>query len=119
MESQQEIIGVQCSVCSEKTFPKRNFCPNCRSTNLVDWTVPNQGTIYSYTIVNFPIEKYDEAPYYVGLIAVSSDKKPLITAQVKFQKDENLKIGQKASLSVLNNFGPYHRNIIIATLDES
>ena len=116
--SSQKILGVQCTSCSTKTFPKRNFCPNCRSTQLKDWAVPLEGVIYSFTIVHFPIEKYDEAPYYVGLISFESDKKPLITAKLSFQNEENLKIGKSVHLSVIKNFGPYQRNIVIATIDE-
>lgn len=116
--SSQEILGVQCTSCSTKTFPKRNFCPNCRGTKLKDWIVPSEGVIYSFTIVHFPIEKYENAPYYVGLISFESDKKPLITAQLSFQKEENLQIGKNVTLSVNKNFGPYQRNIVIATLVE-
>ena len=116
MNSQQDIIGVQCLDCSAQTFPKRNFCPNCRSSNLTDWSVPRQGLIYSYTIVNFPIDKYDDAPYYVGLISVGSNKKPLITAQIRFSDADKLKIGQIVTLSVNKNFGPYNRNIVIASI---
>ena len=114
----QDILGIQCSDCSTKTFPKRNFCPNCRSTKLVEWKVPTEGIIYSYTIVNFPIEKYEDGPYYVGLISVEKNKKPLITAQIKFDDGNNLKIGQKVHLSVNKNFGPYNRNIVVASIDE-
>lgn len=119
MNAQQDIIGIQCSNCSTKSFPKRNFCPNCRNTNLNEWLVPQKGSIYSYTIVNFPIDKYEDAPYYVGLISVGSERKPLITAQIKFTDVSKLKIGQIVSLSVNKNFGPYNRNIIVAKLDES
>ncbi len=118
MSSQQELIGIHCSACFTKTFPKREFCPNCRSRELTEWNVPQQGTIYSYTVINFPIDKYDDAPYYVGLIAVSSEKKPLITAQLKFKEGQDLQIGQKVTLAVIKNYGPYQRNIVIATLDE-
>lgn len=116
--STQELIGVQCSDCSTKTFPKRTFCPSCRSTNLKDWNVPSKGVIYSYTIVNFPIERYEDAPYYVGLISVESTSKPLITAQLKFSEPEKIKIGQNVTLSVNNNFGPFNRTIVLASIDE-
>ncbi len=114
----EEIIGVQCTSCSTKTFPKRNFCPNCRSMKLQKWKVPTKGVIYSYTIVHFPIEKYDDAPYYVGLISVESDKKPLITAKLSFKDLSKLKIGQTVSLMVNKNFGPFNRNIIVASVDD-
>ena len=117
MES-QAITGIVCSDCMTKTFPKRIFCPHCRSTNLTPWDIPSTGIIFSYTIVNFPIEKYEEAPYYVGLISVGEDKKPLITAQLKFFDLNKLQIGQKVHISVNLNFGPYNRNILVATLDE-
>lgn len=116
--STQEILGVQCTSCSTKTFPKRNFCPNCRSTKLLEWKVPREGVIYSYTIVHFPIEKYDDAPYYVGLISVGSDKKPLITAKLSFKDSTKLKIGQTVHLSVNLSYGFYQRNILVASLDD-
>ena len=116
--SSQELIGVQCSDCSTKTFPKRTFCPSCRSTNLKNWNVPSKGIIYSYTIVNFPIDRYENAPYYVGLISVESENKPLITAQIKVDDVNKLKIGQNVTLSVNNNFGPFNRTIVLALIDD-
>ena len=114
----QEIIGSKCADCSNKTFPKRKFCPACRSTNLKDWLVPSEGIIYSYTIVNFPIEKYEDSPYYVGLVSTEGVNKPLITAKITFQNESKLQIGQKVHISVNKNFGPYNRNILVASIDE-
>lgn len=116
--SKQGLIGVQCSNCSTKTFPKRTFCPSCRSTSLKEWIVPSKGVIYSYTIVNFPIDRYEDAPYYVGLISVEATAKPMITAQLKFSTPEQIKIGQNVTLSVNNNFGPFKRTIVLASIDD-
>ena len=116
MDSQQ-IIGIECVDCSYKSFPKRLFCPSCHGKNLKEWKVPGQGTIYSYTIVHFPIEKYEDAPYFVGLIAVEKENKPLLTAKLLFNDEKTLKIGQNVTLSVNNKFGPFQRNILIATVD--
>lgn len=112
----QEIIGIECKDCSYRSFPKRSFCPSCRSKNLKDWKVPLEGAIYSYTIVHFPIDKYEDAPYYVGLISVNQEKKPLLTAKLAFKNEKDLQIGVKTYLSVLKNFGPYQRNILVATI---
>ena len=116
--SSQEIIGIQCKDCITKSFPKRLFCPNCRSMNLSAWTVPSKGVIYSFTIVNFPIDRYEDAPYYVGLISVGSTNKPLITAQIKVDDANKIKIGQNVTLSVNNNFGPFNRSIVLASIDD-
>ena len=116
--STHELIGVQCSNCSTKTFPKRSFCPSCRSTKLKDWNVPSKGSIYSYTIVNFPIDQYDDAPYYVGLISVEDTNKPLITAQLRVNETNKLKIGQNVTLFVNNKYGPFNRTIVVASVDD-
>ena len=32
------------------------------------WEYPLTGEIYSYTTVNFPIQGYENPPYYIGLV---------------------------------------------------
>lgn len=49
---------------------------------------------------------------------MSSEKKPLITAQLKFNDSNSLQIGQKVNLAVIKNYGPFNRNIVLATLVE-
>ena len=92
------VIGIECKKCHYKTFPKRVFCPNCSSTEHSEWIVPSEGSIFSYTIVNFPLSKYEKAPYTVALVAVDgSNKKPLITARLNTSE---ISIGQKVNLSL-------------------
>ena len=97
MAKTDKIIGQLCTNCQTKIFPRRSFCPNCRKTKFSDWEVPTEGVIYSFTTVNFPLDKYESPPYLVGLISVNEDEKNIVTARLK---QNQIKIGQKVKLEV-------------------
>jgi uncharacterized OB-fold protein len=118
MDVKKKIMGIQCRDCYHKTYPKRMFCPNCRSSNLNPWELPTTGFIHSFTVINFPLEKYEASPYFVGLISFEINTKPLVTVNLVSKNTNNLKIGQSVNLSVNNNYGPFNRIVLEATIND-
>jgi len=45
-------IGVRCRTCGEVTFPERENCPRCRSTDLEEARLDGPAKLLSYTIVH-------------------------------------------------------------------
>ena len=100
MSSTNTISGIVCTNCGKNTYPKRIFCPSCRNKNVKDWLLPTEGTIFSFTVVNFPLEHYTNAPYYVGLISLNNDNKTLVTAKIVSKDAQSITIGQYVTLLV-------------------
>jgi len=46
------LIGVRCQTCGEVTFPERDYCPRCRSTQLEQARLDGPARLLSYTIVH-------------------------------------------------------------------
>ena len=72
---------IQCNQCQKLIFPIRTFCNNCRSSNLEKISISNKGILYSFTTVHYPLSKYDNPPYFVGLVALN-DNKLKVTARI-------------------------------------
>ncbi len=61
------LVGMQCTQCNKKFFPKRNICPDCNSktTNLFD--LPAVGHLVTWTITRVIPEEHDEDEMVIGL----------------------------------------------------
>lgn len=110
------IIGKSCTACKNKIYPVRSFCPACKKTTFEDWLVPTEGTIFSFTKVNFPLNKYENPPYYVGLISMDPSNKPLLTVRIINKADREIKINQKVHIELKNYKESGQKRILTATL---
>jgi uncharacterized OB-fold protein len=111
------IIGKECANCHKKIYPARLYCPNCRNTKFLDWRLPREGTIYSFTTVNFPLSKYDHPPYHIGLIQVENgSEKSLVTARLRpTTPNREIMIGQKVKLDISTFEESGSLKILVAT----
>lgn len=98
--TEERILGSECQDCQTKTYPARIFCPNCRSQNNKPWEVPTQGEVYTYTKVAYPLAGYDNTPYNVGIIKVTDEDMPRVTARIDIPEGQEVKTGQKVTLTV-------------------
>ena len=85
--------ALECNQCQKNIFPPRKFCNNCRSENLNEITLSKKGKIYSFTTIHYPLSKYDNPPYFVGLISLN-DNKLKVTARIETNDLKNIKIDQ-------------------------
>lgn len=66
----------ECSNCHYQTITELAFCPKCQQQAFKEITVPNEGTVYSFTTIRVaPPEYIRYAPYQVALVALTNQLK--------------------------------------------
>ena len=53
--AEPHLRGSQCSDCDTITFPAAASCPKCSSTTIKNVPLARSGTLWSWTIQNFPL----------------------------------------------------------------
>jgi len=87
----------ECAKCGKTYFPPRQVCGGCRGQKFKTVTLPNEGTIETFTIIRVaPTGFSREAPYAVGI--VNLDKKVKVTAQIVDIPVDQVKIGDRVRL---------------------
>ena len=67
-------------------LPPRRVCPHCGSRELVERTLPETGTVDSYTVVHVATPSFaDEAPYVVAVVDFGAVR---LTGQVRADPDD-------------------------------
>lgn len=61
------LVGQQCNDCGRLLFPKTGVCPSCRSTRLSDHEMPQQGILYSWSVVHVAPKPW-LTPYVIGYV---------------------------------------------------
>lgn len=64
------LLGGKCSNCEEYSFPKRNVCHECFSTEINEVKLSGKGTIHAAAVVNVPPWGF-EGPYAVSYVDLS------------------------------------------------
>ena len=71
LRDNQRIMGLRCPKCSTVYVPPKSVCPRCLDS-LDEWVeVSNQGTVVTYTVVNYiysDLYQPKNVPYAVGII---------------------------------------------------
>ncbi len=90
--------AVKCSKTGEVFFPPRTVAPGTLDgSTLEPHQLPNDGTIFTYTVIEVPPSQFkDEAPYVVAIVELSDGTK--VMCQVADCDPEKLEIGQKVKL---------------------
>ena len=61
------LIGQRCDDCGKALFPKTGICPSCRSVKLSDCELPQQGVLYSWSVVHVAPKPW-VTPYVIGYV---------------------------------------------------
>jgi hypothetical protein len=78
-------------------FPPRTLGENFKKIDGVKYVLPDEGTIYTYTIIQVPPSQFkDEAPYVVAIIELKDGTK--LTCQITDCDESWLAIGKKVKL---------------------
>jgi len=90
--------AVKCSKEGHVYFPPRRVAPGTLDgSTLEPYKLPDNGTIYTYTIIEVPPSQFkDEAPYVVGIIELSDGTK--IMCQITDCEPDKLEVGQAVKL---------------------
>lgn len=64
------LLGSQCDVCDNVSFPYRLWCPNCGTQEVTEIPFEQTGRLETYSVIRVPQEGF-EAPYAVGFVRLS------------------------------------------------
>ncbi len=80
--------------CGVESVTKKVYCSNCRNEITKEREVPDEGTVYSFTVIHIaPAEYADLAPYTVALVQLNQTK-----AKLTVRIDEAVQIGDAVKL---------------------
>ncbi|NCB74341.1 MAG: hypothetical protein EOM51_06340 [Clostridia bacterium] len=91
------LIGGKCKRCGAASFPKREFCAHCLSTEIEELPLSSTGILYSFTTTYRAVAKF-KAPHSLGYIDLPEGVRvlsPLIPSQ-----DKDFQIGDKMKLVI-------------------
>jgi len=94
------LTTTKCKKCDKLLWPPRIVCPNCLSEELEWVDLGNEGELYAFTEVRLgvPLGLVQDAPFCVGLVRIGG---LLISARIDDAKYEDLKIGDKVHLKIV------------------
>jgi uncharacterized OB-fold protein len=49
-----QLIASRCNACGDVTFPRQQSCPDCSSDDVAETLLSRRGTVWTWTIQNFP-----------------------------------------------------------------
>jgi len=87
----------QCKKCGYIAFPPRLVCPQCGARIFEKVTLPDTGSVLTYTIIRVPPHPFsDQAPYAVGIATLDNGVR--LMGQIVDCEFEELKVGMKVRL---------------------
>lgn len=90
----------KCKECSMLSWPPRVVCPGCLSDDLEWVDLGVEGELFAFTEMKAgaPLGFAQDVPFCIGMVKISG---LLISARIDGAKYEDLKIGQKLKLKVV------------------
>jgi len=94
------LTTTKCKKCNELLWPPRIVCPNCHSDELEWVDLGNEGELYAFTEMRLgaPLGFVQDVPFCIGVVKIG---KLLISARIDNVKYEDLKIGDKVRLKII------------------
>ena len=102
-----KLIASRCSACGDVVFPRQQSCPDCSSDDVEEILLSRRGTVWTWTIQNFPppIPPYAGSgdrdtfvPYGVAYIELPEGVR--VEARLTENDPEKLSIGMEMELVV-------------------
>lgn len=97
---EHRLVAPRCGGCGSFRMPPTPFCPQCRS-QAIDWTpLSGRGTLFSYSIVAYPIIPAMEGhlPYVTAIVELPDAGGVRLVTNVVDSMLEDLEVG--AALSI-------------------
>jgi len=94
------LTTTKCKKCDKLLWPPRIVCPNCLFEELEWVDLGNEGELHAFTEVRLgaPLGFVQDAPFCVGFVKIGG---LLISARIDNVKYEDLKIGDKVYLKIV------------------
>jgi len=102
-----QLIASRCSACGDVAFPRQQSCPDCSSDDVDEILLSRRGTVWTWTIQNFPppIPPYAGSgdrdtfvPYGVAYIELPEGIR--VEARLTENDPEKLSIGMEMEMVV-------------------
>ena len=94
------LTTTKCRECGKLLWPPRIMCSECLSDNLEWVDLGVEGELYAFTEIRLgaPLGFVEDVPFCVGIVKIGG---LLISARIDDSKYEDLKIGDKVSLKIV------------------
>ena len=94
------LTTTKCKKCGKLSWPPRIVCPDCLSNELEWVDLGTEGELYAFTEmrVGAPLGFVEDVPFCIGIVKISD---LLISARIDNAKYDELKIGEKLQLKVV------------------
>ncbi len=94
------LTSTKCTKCGKIAWPPRIVCPICLSADLEWISLGTEGELYAFTEMKLgaPLGFAEDVPFCVGMVKLD---KVLISSRIDNVKYDELKIGDKVKLKVV------------------
>lgn len=94
------LTTTMCKMCGKLLWPPRIVCPECLSVDLEWIDLGVEGELYAFTEMRLgaPLGFVEDVPFCVGIVKIGG---LLISARIDDAKHEDLKIGDKVGLKIV------------------
>ncbi|MEM1983235.1 MAG: Zn-ribbon domain-containing OB-fold protein, partial [Sulfolobales archaeon] len=106
-----DLVGIRCNDCGYTCYPPKAACPKCSSRNIERIPLGTLGKIVSYTVINVPIEGFENmSPLLIALVETNNGK---VLTQLTNVKPEEVYIGMEVEATIrrsamtLDGYVPY------------
>jgi len=100
-----KLLGSKCATCNTSYFPKAAIChnPQCNESKMEDAAFGGKGTLWSYSIQDFPPpppHKFDKpyVPYALGVVDFPNGLR--VMGQMSVERFEDLEVGGEVELVI-------------------
>lgn len=98
--------------CGVESVTKKVYCSTCRNEITNEREVPDEGTVYSFTVIHIaPAEYAHLAPYTVALVQLKGSK-----AKLTVRIDEAVQIGDAVKLDQIVDGTYIYKKIKVASV---
>ena len=94
------LTTTKCKECGKVLWPPRIMCPECHSESLEWLDLGVEGELYAFTEIRLgaPLGFVEDVPFCVGIVKIGG---LLISARIDDAKYEDLEIGDKVTLKIV------------------
>jgi uncharacterized protein len=96
------LVGSACSECATQTFPAQSGCPKCGSDAVTEVQLPNEGTVWTWTVQRFaPKPPYQSATPYEPFAVAYIDLGPVkVETRLRGKEINAWKIGDRVGIVI-------------------
>jgi uncharacterized OB-fold protein len=96
------LVGSACEDCGTRTFPAQSGCPKCGSSTVAEMELPDEGTVWTWTVQRFaPKPPYRSAtPYEPFAVAYIDLGQVKVESRLRGRPIDGWKIGDRVRIVI-------------------